>query len=103
MIQITITQDKATSVHTFYTNEKAQKFLEGVRKTHIKQYGLEKIESLKKQCYNKKQKNTISKDRKYVSQKYVNKIEKELKALPVKPSPLKVEIREIEKFVSDLL
>lgn len=103
MIQITINQNGYKSVHVCSTDKKAQQFLEHMHKTHIERYGLQKIESLKKQCYNKRQKNTISKDRKYVSQKYANKVEKELKALPVKPSSLKVEIRRIEKSISGLL
>lgn len=95
MLQITIRQNGSKTVHVCSTDEKAQQFLEQVQKTHVKQYGLEKIESLKKQCYNKKQRRLNSDYRDRVQSECAEKVKKELESLPVKPSLLRVEIRNI--------
>lgn len=92
MIQITVKQNGATYSHLFSTDKDAQRFLEHLQKAHIKQNGLDKIESLKKQTYLEKQKCLDSEFRRYVMWKCENRVKKELNALPVKPPRLRVEI-----------
>lgn len=98
MLQITIIQNGFKAIHVCSTNEQAQKFLEHLQKVHVKRFGLQKIQSLQRQCYNKKQ-NCLNDDyRKRVLSEFAKKIKSELNTLP-KPGYLKVEIKHIDNLL----
>lgn len=99
MLQITIKQDETTSVQLFNTDERAQKFLEHLQKGHVKRFGLQKIESLKKQHYNKNQ-NCLNDDyRNRIRAECAEKVKWGLGRLLTKPSLLKVDIKHIDNLL----